>query len=267
VTAERQETGAAHGDREQGAAHGDREQGAAHGDREQGDRAAFLAEARRRLAGDIFTNPVHVPPPVPAPGEPVPLPGYRNLDPDDLVNTFVDAVTHAEGTCHVVEGDVPDDLLDKLVAELDGRPVVTSAEDVALALGARLTARGLTVEAATPERAAAAGLGVTGATAAIAATGTVVLDSRAAGGRTASLLPAVHLCVVAVNTLFPTPADVLRRISSRSDALPPSLVFVTGPSRTGDIEQLLTLGAHGPTALHVVLVTDAGRASPTVSPA
>ncbi|MGH9112187.1 MAG: LUD domain-containing protein, partial [Acidimicrobiales bacterium] len=37
---------------------------------------------------------------------------------------------------------------------------------------------------------------------------------------------------------------------------PPSLVLVTGPSRTGDIEQLLTLGAHGPTALHVVLVTD-----------
>jgi L-lactate dehydrogenase complex protein LldG len=37
--------------------------------------------------------------------------------------------------------------------------------------------------------------------------------------------------------------------------LPPSLVLVTGPSRTGDIEQLITLGAHGPTALHVVLVT------------
>jgi L-lactate dehydrogenase complex protein LldG len=45
------------------------------------------------------------------------------------------------------------------------------------------------------------------------------------------------------------------------------LVFVTGPSRTGDIEQLLTLGAHGPTALHVVVVTDAGRASSTVAPA
>ena len=244
-----------------------REQGAGLGDREHGDRAGFLAPARARLAGDIFTNPVHVPPPVPAPGEPVPLPGYRNLDPDDLVATFAAAVAHAEGTCHVVDREVPDDLLDRLVAELDGRPVVTSAEDVARAVGARLAERGATVAEATTERAAAAGLGVTGAAAAIAATGTVVLDSRAAAGRTASLLPAVHLCVVAVNTLVPTPADVLRRISSRSDALPPSLVFVTGPSRTGDIEQLLTLGAHGPTALHVVVVTDAGRASSTVAPA
>jgi L-lactate dehydrogenase complex protein LldG len=228
---------------------------------ETGDRTAFLATARRRLAGDILVNPVHTPPPTPAPGDPVPRPGYRNLDPDDLVTTFAAAVLHAEGTCHVVEGEVPDTLLEMLVAELDGRPVVTSAEPVARAVGERLAARGAIVADATPERAAAAGLGVTGAVAAIAATGTVVLDSRAAGGRTASLLPAVHLCVTDVNSLFPTPADVLRRLGSGGDAPPPSLVLVTGPSRTGDIEQLLTLGAHGPTALHVVLVTDAGRAS------
>jgi L-lactate dehydrogenase complex protein LldG len=44
-------------------------------------------------------------------------------------------------------------------------------------------------------------------------------------------------------------------------------VVVTGPSRTGDIEQLLTLGAHGPTALHVVLVTGGRSVSPTSGPA
>ncbi len=230
--------------------------------RETGDRPVFLATARERLAGDIFTNPVHVPPPTPAPGSPVPLPGYRNLDRDDLVATFADAVTHAEATCHVVDGDVPDDLLDRLAGELGDRSVVVSAEPEARDVGRRLADRGMTVQPATVESAARAGLGVTGAVAAIAATGSVVLDSRAAGGRTASLLPTVHLCVVAVNNLFPTPADVLRRLGSAADALPPSLVLVTGPSRTGDIEQLLTLGAHGPTALHVVLVTDGpGRAS------
>lgn len=230
--------------------------------RETGDRHAFLATARRRLAGDIFTNPVHVPPPTPAPGSPVPRPGYRNLDPDDLVATFVDAVAAADGLCHVVEGDVPDALLDLLVSELEGRSVVVTPEPAARDVGARLAARGLTVESATVERAATAGLGVTGAVATIAATGSLVLDSRVSGGRTASLLPTVHLCVASVNTLFSTPGDVLRRLGSAGDALPPSLVLVTGPSRTGDIEQLLTLGAHGPTALHVVLVTDGpGRAS------
>jgi L-lactate utilization protein LutC len=60
---------------------------------------------------------------------------------------------------------------------------------------------------------------------------------------------------------------VLRHLGSRPDALPPSLVLVTGPSRTGDIEQLLTLGAHGPTALNVVLVTDGGGASDPSNPA
>jgi L-lactate dehydrogenase complex protein LldG len=230
--------------------------------REHGDRQAFLAGARRRLAGGIFTNPVHVPPPTPGPGAAVPLPGYRNLDPDDLVATFATAVTQADGTCHVADGDVPDELLDRLAGELAGRPAVTSAEPVALAVGRRLADRGVPVAPATVESAAAAALGITGASAAIAATGSIVLDSHLAGGRTASLLPTVHLCVVSVNTLFSTPADVLRRLGSAGDALPPSLVLVTGPSRTGDIEQLLTLGAHGPTALHVVVVTGGpGRAS------
>lgn len=229
---------------------------------ETGDRAAFLATARRRLAGDIFTNPVHVPPPTPAPGDPVPRPGYRNVEPDDLVGTFAAAVDAADGMCHVVEGEVPDELLDRLVAELGDRSVVVTPEPVARDVGRRLAERGATVEDASVDRAAAAGLGVTGAVAAIAATGSVLLDSRVAGGRTASVLPTVHLCVASVNTLVSTPGDVLRRLGSAGDALPPSLVLVTGPSRTGDIEQLLTLGAHGPTALHVVLVTDgSGRAS------
>lgn len=241
--------------------------------RETGDRAAFLAPARRRLVGGITVNPVHVPPAPRTPGDPVPLPRYLNVDPDDLVATFVDAVAHAEGTCHVVErhpatdaaaGALPDALLDTIVAELGDRPVVTSREPVARAVGARLAARGVAVDdVPTIDAAARAGLGVTGAVAGIAATGSVVLDSRAAGGRIASLLPSVHLCVLSVNTLVPTPADVLRALGSGGDALPPSLVLVTGPSRTGDIEQLLTLGAHGPTALHVVLVIDgpAGSAS------
>jgi L-lactate dehydrogenase complex protein LldG len=229
---------------------------------ESGDRAAFLATARQRLAGDIFTNPVHVPPPAPAPGDVVPRPGYRNVDPDDLVGTFAAAVEAADGTCHVVEGVVPDELVDRLVAELGDRSVVVTPEPLAQGVGRRLAERGATVEEASVERAAAAGLGVTGAVAAVAATGSVVLDSRVAGGRIASVLPAVHLCVASVNSLLPTPGDVLRRLGSAGDALPPSLVLVTGPSRTGDIEQLLTLGAHGPTALHVVLVTDGpGRAS------
>src|SRR5690606_20808617 len=216
--------------------------------REAGDRTAFLAPARRRLAGGVPANPVH-PPPAPLAGAAVPRPAYRNLDPDDLVGTFARAVAEADGTCHVVEGDVPDDLLDRLVDELGGRPVVATAEPGAEGVARRLADRGVAVEPFTVEAAARAALGVTGAAA-------VALDSLRAGGRTASLLPPVPLCVVQVPALHPTPADVLRHLGDPGGGLPPSLVLVTGPSRTGDIEQLLTLGAHGPTALHVVLVLD-----------
>jgi L-lactate dehydrogenase complex protein LldG len=226
---------------------------------ETGDRQGFLAPARRRLAGGIATNPVHPPPPAPAPGAPAPLPGYRNLDPDDLVATFAGALAEVDGTCHVVgagpDGALPGELVDRIVGELGDRSAVVSGEPAARAVGRHLSARGVTVHDATVAHAAAAGLGITGAVAAIAATGSIVLDSRVAGGRSASLLPDAHLCVVSVNSLRATPADVLRGLGSEPDALPPSLVLVTGPSRTGDIEQLLTLGAHGPTALRVVLVT------------
>jgi L-lactate dehydrogenase complex protein LldG len=225
-------------------------------DREHGDRQAFLAPARLRLgSGDIFVNPVHVPPATPAPDDPVPSPRYLTVDPDDLLGTFVRTVEDTGAQCHLVAGQVPADLLDRLVDELDGQDVVVSDEPEAASVGRQLVERGVTVHEPTPEHAAHAGLGVTAAVAGIAATGSLVLDSRRMGGRSACLLPPVHLCVLEVNNLLWTPGDALRGVASAGDALPSSLVLVTGPSRTGDIEQLITMGAHGPTALHVVLLT------------
>ena len=225
-------------------------------DREHGDRATFLSPARLRLGSrDIFVNPVHVPPATPAPGEPVPRPRYLTVDPDDLVGSFVRTVEDTGAHCHVVSGEVPADLLDRLADELDGQDVVVSDEPEAAAIGRQLAERGLTVHEPTPEHAAHAGLGVTSAVAGIAATGSLVLDSRRMGSRSVCLLPPVHLCVLEVNNLLRTPGDAFRGVGSGRGVLPSSLVLVTGPSRTGDIEQLITMGAHGPTALHVVLVT------------
>jgi len=112
---------------------------------------------------------------------------------------------------------------------------------------------GVEVDEYTRERGAAADLGVTSAVAAIAATGSLVLESSAAGGRGASLLPRVHLCVLPAARLVASTADVLRPFSGGGGTLPSNLVLVTGPSRTGDIEQILTLGVHGPVAVEIVL--------------
>ena len=70
-------------------------------------------------------------------------------------------------------------------------------------------------------------------------------DSRAV-----SLLPRIHLCVLPLRRLVASHADVLR---AQRRPMPSGRIVITGPSRTGDIEQRLTLGAHGPVALHVIV--------------
>jgi hypothetical protein len=98
-----------------------------------------------------------------------------------------------------------------------------------------------------------AAVGLTGALAGLADTGTLALLSGPTRPRLASLLPPVHLALVAKSAIYPTMAaffaahpTAVREASN--------LVFVTGPSRTADIEQTLTLGVHGPREVHVVLV-------------
>ena len=224
---------------------------------EHGDRTLFLALARQRLAGGIPVNLVHPPPPrdLSPDRPPAPEPTYTNVDPDDLVATFTRSVEEAGGVCHHVVGQVPDILLDRLVAELEAWDVVVSQDPEAIALGERLADRGVEVSPATRAAATNAALGVTSAVAGIAATGSVVVDSALAGGRLSSVLPPAHVCVLPVERLVATPAEVLRPLGDDPAALSSSLVLVTGPSRTGDIEQLLTIGAHGPTALHVIVVS------------
>ena len=111
----------------------------------------------------------------------------------------------------------------------------------------------MTVEPLSIEAAARADLGVTSATYGFATTGSVVQESDVAGGRTASLLPPVHLCVLPADRLVPSTAALLRTLGAPG-RLPSNLVVITGPSRSGDIEQIITLGVHGPTALHIALL-------------
>jgi L-lactate utilization protein LutC len=83
----------------------------------------------------------------------------------------------------------------------------------------------------------------------------VVLDARRAGSRTASLLPRVHLAIVSEATIVESTGDVLRDLGRWCpDGLPSNLVFVTGPSRSADIELQITLGVHGPRALWVAVM-------------
>jgi L-lactate dehydrogenase complex protein LldG len=97
-------------------------------------------------------------------------------------------------------------------------------------------------------------VGITGADAAFATTGTLVLVTDEMQGRLPSLLPPVHIALLRREQLFPRLEDWITVEGRATLARSSSVAFVSGPSRTGDIEMQLVLGVHGPGAVHVVLL-------------
>jgi L-lactate dehydrogenase complex protein LldG len=89
--------------------------------------------------------------------------------------------------------------------------------------------------------------------AAVAETGTLMLVSGAETPTTLNFLPDTHLVVVRAGQVVASYEDGWDLLRSRG-AMPRTVNFITGPSRTGDIEQRIQLGAHGPRRLHIVLV-------------
>jgi L-lactate dehydrogenase complex protein LldG len=96
-------------------------------------------------------------------------------------------------------------------------------------------------------------VGVTGADAALAESGTVVLSHGPGRPRMASLAPEVHIVLLETERIHRALAHWAHEHPDRARNTS-NLVFVTGPSRTGDIEQRLNLGVHGPRHLHVVMI-------------
>ena len=95
--------------------------------------------------------------------------------------------------------------------------------------------------------------GITECDALVAQTGTVVVTSRSAGGRALSVLPPHHVVLARREQLVrDLPAAFALVKSKYAPSFPSMISFVTGPSRTGDIERILVLGAHGPKKLTVL---------------
>lgn len=105
-----------------------------------------------------------------------------------------------------------------------------------------------------------AGVGISGVDFALAETGSLVLSSQTEGCQLASLAPPVHVALYLRSQVLSSLDDILERMPLRSHrgATAPgrSTVFITGPSRTADIEQILIRGVHGPRAVHAILVEE-----------
>ena len=95
-------------------------------------------------------------------------------------------------------------------------------------------------------------VGITSAQAAIAETGTLVLDSAHERHRLVSLVPPVHIAIVDASTIYATLGETLAMLQNGKE-LSPAVTFITGPSRTADIELTLTIGVHGPQELYVII--------------
>ena len=101
-------------------------------------------------------------------------------------------------------------------------------------------------------------VGITGCFCAIAETGTLMLASGPDTAATTSLLPETHIAIVPQSRIVPAmEAGFALLREEQGDDLPRAVNFVSGPSRTGDIEQTIVLGAHGPYRVHLILVENA----------
>lgn len=97
-------------------------------------------------------------------------------------------------------------------------------------------------------------VGITGAFAAVAETGTLMLLSGHDTPGTVSLLPETHIAVVDAALIVASMEDAWLRLRADVGAAPRAVSFVSGPSRTADVEQTVTLGAHGPRRVLIVVV-------------
>ena len=97
--------------------------------------------------------------------------------------------------------------------------------------------------------------GVTGCECLVAQTGSVLVSSRASGGRALSVLPPHHIVVARASQMVGDLTQAFAALRAKYTVDYPSMLsFITGPSRTGDIERILVLGAHGPRRLTIFCV-------------
>ena len=97
-------------------------------------------------------------------------------------------------------------------------------------------------------------VGITGAFCAIAETGTLVMLSGKDSPSATSLLPETHIAVVRSTRIVKGMEEAWVLLRSEHSTMPRAVNFISGPSRTADIEQTIVLGAHGPYRVHIVLV-------------
>ena len=164
---------------------------------------------------------------------------FPPVTPKPVVELFKQNVEAVDGHCIVVHTE---EELTRILNDFGGRIALSDAP---------LLSRLITGTIA-PDDIFEFDVGITTAQAAIAETGTLVLDSAREHHRLVSLVPSVHVAIVDAATIFQTLGEALAFIHQNGN-ISPAVTFITGPSRTADIELTLTIGVHGPQELYVIV--------------
>ncbi|MFW6055553.1 MAG: LutC/YkgG family protein [Thermodesulfobacteriota bacterium] len=97
-------------------------------------------------------------------------------------------------------------------------------------------------------------VGLTWAEYGIAETGTVVMDSSREDIRLAGMISEIHTVLLPASAIVPGTSSLTRRLQENFENGPNYTAFINGPSRTADIERVLTLGVHGPLEVHIYVI-------------
>jgi L-lactate dehydrogenase complex protein LldG len=184
------------------------------------------------------------------PGSPPPVSlRIPHQDTADRAALFAQRLEKLAGKCFFAS--TPDAAADYVRTLLDGKRAVASAAPFLLACG--ITGLpGVSMDTSR-DACALADIGITSADYALADTGTLVLLASPKESRLVSLLPPVHVAVFPQSAIL-TGLDELFSVLPDPAEQTSSMVLITGPSRTADIEQILVRGVHGPGVMHAVIV-------------
>lgn len=161
-----------------------------------------------------------------------PCKSVSKIDSQPIVEVFKQNLEAVDGHCIIAHGQTEVD--DAITRITKGKRIGTSNEEFSHQDLFKLD------------------VGITYAQAGIAETGTLVLDSSRERNRLVSLVPPVHIAILDAARICATLGETLALLQS-ADEISPAITFITGPSRTGDIELTLTVGVHGPQELYVIV--------------
>ncbi len=182
------------------------------------------------------------------------IPDRAQVDKAALIDLFRSLAEGIAATTDRVSSlnDVPRAVGEYLVSQNLPGNINTSNDPVLAAVDWTQQAL-LTVTTGVPDDQDPVGLAI--AVAGVAETGTVVLHSGPDWPTTLNFLPETHIVLLPIDRLAGDYETTWRRLRE-TGAMPRTVNWITGPSRTGDIEQTMQLGIHGPRRLHIILVDD-----------